>query len=123
LEAEGATLTGGTYKASNQGGFTGTGFADFGGNGSAVQWAVSVTAAGNYKLDVRYANGATTARPLSVIVNGALVGTLQCGPTGGWDKWATLSITTVLNAGSNTVKLVAGMATGGNVDWLQVSPA
>jgi hypothetical protein len=123
LEAEAATLTGGTYKASGNGGFTGTGYADFGGNGSAVQWAVVPAAAGNYKLDVRHANGATTARPLTVIVNGVSVGTLSGSPTGGWDKWVTLSITTALTAGTNTVRLVAGPATGGNVDSLSVTAA
>ncbi len=121
LQAEAAALSGGTVKATNHTGYTGTGFADYSGNGSAVQWTLNWSAAGQAKLDFRYANGGTANRPLTVSVNGVSVGTIACVPTGNWDTWKTVSLTVALKAGSNTIKAVAGAAGGGNVDALTVT--
>ncbi|HEV7301226.1 MAG TPA: carbohydrate-binding protein [Tepidisphaeraceae bacterium] len=123
LQAESAALSGGTVSAKNWVGYNGNGFADFAGNGSAVQWTVDRAAAGSAKLEFRYANGSTGNRPLTVIVNGTNVGTLSFGPTGSWATWSTVSLNTALQAGNNTVRLVAGSAGGPNVDQLIVSPA
>ena len=122
LQAETATLSGGTVKATNHAGYTGTGFADYAGNGSAVQWSLTWVAAGQAKLEFRYANGSTGNRPLTVQVNGVNAGTIACAPTGGWTKWNTVSLTITLKAGQNTIKAIAGAASGANVDSLTVSP-
>lgn len=121
LQAETATLTGGTARGTSHGGYTGTGFADYAGNGSAVQWTVNRDAAGGATLDFRYANGGTTNRPLTVFVNGVSIGTLAFAPTGSWTTWKTASITAALTGGTNTIKAVAGPATGANVDRLTIT--
>ena len=120
IEAETGTLTGGTAKASGNGGFTGTGFADFGGNGSAAQWGITRQGAGTVSIDFRYANGGTTDRPLTISVNGVVLGTFSFPATGSWTTWKTVSITANLVAGANTIKAVAGVATGANVDSLTI---
>lgn len=122
LQAEVATLSGGTAKASNHGGYTGSGFADYAGNGSVVRWTVNRAAAGSVKLDFRYANGATANRPLAVQINGSTVGTLSFPSTGSWSTWKTVSLTVSFKAGANTIKAVANSSNGGaNVDALTLS--
>ncbi len=124
LQAETATLSGGTVKATSHTGYTGTGFADYGNAGSAITWSTSRAASGNVRLDFRYANGSTTNRTLSIVVNGNTVGSITQAPTGSWTTWKTQSITVSLKAGSNTIKATATASVGGaNVDSLTIVKA
>lgn len=121
LQAETAALSGGTTKSSASAGYNGTGYADYAGNNSAVQWTatgVAATAASVGKLEFRYANGSTGNRPLTIFVNNVNVGTLPFAPTGAWNKWATVSLNTALPAGTVTIRAVAGTTGGANVDQL-----
>ena len=120
IEAETATLTGGTAKGSSNSGFTGTGYADFAGSGSAVKWTISRNAAGAASLEFRYANGGTTDRPLTISINDVVIGTLSFPTTGSWTTWKTVSIAANLITGVNSIKAVAGNATGANVDSLTI---
>ena len=89
--------------------------------GSAVQFSVSRSSAGSVKLTFRYANGSTTNRPTSIIVNGATVTSIPFGTTGTWDTWKTVSVTVSLKSGANTVRVQATSAPGGpNLDYLSV---
>ena len=121
LQAEDATMSGGTYRQTNHAGFTGSGFSDYGGSGSAAKFTLIRDAAGQATLTFRYSNGASIARRLSVLVNGISVGTLTCAPTGSWDVWADETLTVPLVAGTNVISAVAGPATGGNLDSVRVS--
>ena len=48
-------------------GYTGSGFADYQGNGTGyVEWTVNVPTAGTYSLNIRYGNGGTADRPMSI---------------------------------------------------------
>ncbi len=122
LEAESAALSGGTYRSASWAGYTGTGYADFGGQNSAAQFALNRASAGTANLVFRYANGAGN-RPLQIAVNGTVVGTLAFPGTGGWDKWATITLTGVsLPAGAVTIRALANTSAGGaNVDSLTIS--
>lgn len=120
LQAEDATLSGGTSRQSNHSGYTGTGFADYGNNGSAVQFTVNQATAGAATFSFRYANG-SSARPLTIIVNGATIGNISGVNTGSWDTWQNFTITANLIAGTNTIKAVAGAAGGGNLDSLTIA--
>ena len=85
---------------SNWAGFSGTGFCN-GTNavGAFAQFTVNASAAGTATLGFRFANGTTTARPASLIVNGgtdrvaavAESGTGEAGPVAvdgaGADRW------------------------------------
>ena len=120
IEAEAATVSGGTWVTTNHANYAGTGFADYGGDGSAVQWSVTRLAAGTVTLNFRYANGGATARPLTVYVNGLAVGSVTMPSTGSWDTWKVAAIGVTLSAGVNSIKAVAGPATGANVDSLTI---
>jgi hypothetical protein len=114
-------LTGDTLNA----GYSGAGYVDFGTTaGDYVQWSVTVPAAGSYKLDIQYANGGGTNRPLAFSVNGTvLAAQLAFGATAGWTTWVPLAQTVTLAAGANTVRLAipTGLATGPNLDFLRVT--
>jgi pectate disaccharide-lyase len=108
---------------SNHTGYTGTGFCN--GNsavGAHVQFAVTAAAAGTATLRLRFANGTTSARPASLIVNGSAVQTPSFEGTGAWNTWATKSLTVSLNAGSNTIQFSPTTSAGlPNVDHLEVA--
>jgi hypothetical protein len=122
LQGEGGLLSGGTVLAKNHTGYLGTGFADFGGKNSAVQWTLNVASAGTFKFDFRYANSGSGNRSCTLQINGVNVGTIAFAKTGSWTKWLVTSINANLNAGSNTLKLVAGSAGGPNLDQVVISP-
>jgi hypothetical protein len=122
LQAEAATLAGGTVVNAANKGYAGSGYADFGGAGSSAQFAVTRTAAGTASLTIRYANGSTANRPYNVMVNGSNVGQFLAAPTGGGNVWKTDLLTNVsLNSGANTIRLVA-VGAGADLDQLTVTP-
>lgn len=104
------------------------GYADFGStNADFISFAFNVPSdsAGEALLRFRYANGATTDRPLQVEVNGTIV-TVQSfvptavAPTDGWTVWSFVEIPVTLAAGQNTVTLRSVANTGPNIDQLEV---
>ncbi len=123
VQGEDGVRSGGTAFQNNHTGFTGIGFADYAGTGSAVEWSVNWNVASNAKLDFRYCNGSTANRPLTIYINGVSAGTVACIPTGNWDTWAAVSLTVALKTGTNTIKAVASASVGGgNLDQVTISP-
>jgi hypothetical protein len=107
---------------SNHAGYSGSGFCN-GTNalGAYSELTVNAAAAGTATLGVRFANGASGARPASLVVNGSTVSTVSFESTGTWTAWSTKTLTAALNAGSNTVRLVPTTAVGlPNVDAIDV---
>jgi len=121
-QAESRTGQSGCTQAANFAGYTGSGFMDFGGNGTWIEWNnISAPEAGRYALRVRYANGAAANRAAAVLVNGQSIGSIPFAVTGGWDKWSTGSIDVSLARGNNTIRVLANTSTGGpNVDRMDV---
>jgi hypothetical protein len=122
-EAENATISQGVV-ASNHLNFSGTGFVDYNNvAGSYVQWTVNASSAGTATLAIRFANGSTASRPMTITVNGTAVATgLDFPATGSWDTWQTKSVSATVNSGNNTVRATATGSTGGpNVDFLDFS--
>ncbi len=107
---------------SDHAGFTGTGFCNTtNATGAYEQWTVSAVTAGSATLSIRYANGTTTNRPMTVTVNGNSPVTVNFPGTGAWTTWATANVTVNLAAGTNTVRATSTTANGGpNLDWLEV---
>ncbi|GAA4720597.1 hypothetical protein Prum_006670 [Phytohabitans rumicis] len=107
---------------SNHAGFSGSGFCN--GNaavGAYAQFTVNASTAGTATLGVRFANGASGARPANLVVNGSTVATVSYETTGAWTTWSTKSLTVSLNAGSNTIRLDPTTAVGlPNIDSLDV---
>jgi hypothetical protein len=80
---------------------------------------------GSVKLQVRYANGYTSTRSLSLYVNGANVKQMSFPATGSWNAFATLETTISLNAGTgNTVTLQRNSAdvAAADIDYIQIAP-
>jgi hypothetical protein len=118
-EAEDAKLSG-CQKADNQKRFQGTGFVDFGGAGSSVEWDnILADSAGQYKLTFRYA-AAGGARPCDVLVNGEKAGRVKFAATKGWSDWNTVDMKVTFKKGGNFVKVVA-VGKGPNLDALAVN--
>ncbi|MFI7134281.1 cellulase family glycosylhydrolase [Nonomuraea sp. NPDC050153] len=117
-EAENATVSQGVVE-SNHAGYSGTGFVNYDNTtGSYVEFAVDAATAGPATLTLRYANGTTTNRPMTIAVNGTATAKDFPG-TGAWTTWQEATVTTTLNAGTNTVRATATTANGGpNLDRL-----
>ncbi|MEV0384714.1 cellulase family glycosylhydrolase [Nonomuraea sp. NPDC050643] len=117
-EAENATVSQGAVE-SNHAGYSGSGFVNYDNiTGSYVEFAIDAATAGQATLTLRYANGTTTNRPMSIAVNGA-TSTRDFPGTGAWTTWQEATLTTTLNAGVNTVRATATTANGGpNLDRL-----
>ena len=121
LQAEAATLGGGTVANTTNRGFTGSGYADFGGAGSFAQFAVNRASAGNASIAIRYANGSSSNRPYRVLVNGIDVGQMVCPPTGSGSTWSTQTLGDVtLSSGVNTIRFVA-VGAGADLDRLIIN--
>ncbi|HCT80924.1 MAG TPA: carbohydrate-binding protein [Micromonosporaceae bacterium] len=113
-QAESCTISQGVVE-SNHAGFTGTGFVN-GDNviGSYVECSVTgpVTS-----VAVRYANGTTTNRPMTV--NGA---TVNFPGTGAWSTWNTVNVPLSLSAGTHLIRLTSTTVNGGpNLDRVTIS--
>jgi glucose/arabinose dehydrogenase len=107
---------------SDHAGFTGTGFCNTNNAvGAYVEWTVPASAATDVSASIRYANGTTTNRPMTVAVNGSTVTTPTFAGTGAWETWRDATFTVHLNAGTNTIRATSTTANGGpNVDRLTV---
>ncbi len=113
-QAESCVISQGVVE-SNHAGFTGTGFVN-GDNivGSYVECSVTgpVTS-----VAIRYANGTTANRPMSV--NGVAV---DFPGTGAWTTWNTVTVPLTLPAGTHLIRLTSTTANGGpNLDRLSVT--
>jgi Carbohydrate binding module (family 35)/Subtilase family len=122
FEAENAQLSQATV-ATNHTGFTGTGFVDYANvAGSFVEWTASRSKAGSARLTIRYANGTTANRPMTISVNGGAPMTVNFPSTGSWNTWGTAMLTVNLPAGTDRIRATATVAAGGpNVDWLEIA--
>ncbi|MEX3105201.1 MULTISPECIES: CBM35 domain-containing protein [unclassified Streptomyces] len=104
-------------------GFSGSGFCN-GTNSTSgyAQFTVNAAVAGTATLNVRFANGASAARPASLAVNGTTVQTPSFEATGAWTTWVTKTLTVTLNAGSNTIRLTPTTSEGlPNVDYAEAT--
>ncbi|WP_157546048.1 carbohydrate-binding protein [Hamadaea tsunoensis] len=118
-QAEDATISQGAVE-SDHAGFTGSGYVDTDNiSGAYVQF----TAVGQATaIAIRYANGTTVDRPMTLTVDGTSLGTVSLPPTGAWTTWATTTKTVSLPAGTHTVRLTATTANGGpNLDKITLS--
>jgi exo-1,4-beta-D-glucosaminidase len=120
-QAEDATISQGAAE-SNHDGYTGTGFVNYDYlTGSYVEWTVNAPVAGPVTLELRYANGTTVNRPMSITVNGGAAVTRDFNATGNWDTWQTSTLTVTLAQGVNKIRATATTANGGpNVDRISI---
>jgi pectate lyase len=109
---------------SDHAGFSGSGFCNSrNATGAFAQFTVSGGAGGSASVGVRFANGTTSSRGVSVAVNGSTVQSVSFEGTGAWTNWVTKPLTVQANSGNNTIRFTA-TGSGGlpNIDFLQVTP-
>lgn len=123
-EAENASLSGNAKLATNHTGYTGTGFIDgLWVSGSTVDFSVNVETAASYDVKLRYANGNSDSKTLSLYLNGSKLKQISLPPTGNWDTWSEKLETLNLNKGTNiiTYKYDTGDTANINIDSIHLN--
>jgi hypothetical protein len=114
LQAELACTANGILNESTNAGFTGSGYLNLDNvAGSAASWVVNSTAIQTATIAIRYANGGTTSRNMSLQVNGTTqVASIAFPTTAAWTTWQTTTVSVNLVAGRNTFILTSLTADG-----------
>ena len=89
-----------------------------------VTWSIESPDGGEYTLEIRYANGGTTARSGELFVNEGTNGTFDVAlpPAGDWTEWRTALLDVDLVPGENLLVLRAVSDDGlANIDSLKVT--
>jgi hypothetical protein len=122
IEAESAFLSGPIIGA-DESGFLGTGFIDYqNASDDFLEWTANVPAAGNYALEIRYANADSRSRPLAIAVDGAVANAgLSFPPTGSWGAWSAVRMTLTLPKGQVRIRATAIGSSGPNLDRLKLN--
>lgn len=105
-------------------GYTGTGFVDFVNQpGGYIHWNVNASQRGVYQIQFRYSNNGTDSRPANIIVNDQIVTpSLSFPSTGDWTVWTYTGTSALLNAGNNTIRILAtGNEGGANIDHIKIT--
>ncbi|HWK63935.1 MAG TPA: carbohydrate-binding protein [Rhizobiaceae bacterium] len=110
-------------------GYEGTGYMDMGNDiGDKASFTIDAPEAGTYQLTIRYANGGTTDRPMTLTVGSttqtiAFASTAPVGATTdvAWSTWGEFTIDIELAAGTNTISFTNTIANGPNIDNVTVS--
>jgi hypothetical protein len=121
-EAELAARGGGVVVSTQHPGYTGSGFADYAGNGTGyVEWTLNSVTPGTHTLTFRYGNGGGTDRPMSISVNGTVVNaSLSFPSTSTWTNWTLASINVTLPGGTVRIRATE-KPNGPNVDSLRAT--
>lgn len=120
LEAELAELRNAVV-ATNHTGYTGKGFVNFINDaGDFIEWTLNKSSAGIVDIYFRYANDKNDSRPVELMINGVVVAdSLEFPKTGTWDDWKDLLFSTVLQQGTNKIRLTTIGRDGANIDHLR----
>lgn len=92
---------------------------------SSVQFTVNAPVAGNYNLNIGYANGTTAPSTQELIVNNQVRTTLQYPTTDGWLSQGnshTIQTQISLKAGTNILKFNKGKVGYAELDYIQLQP-
>jgi hypothetical protein len=95
-------------------GFTGSGYVNpDNAAGPFLNWYVEAPTAGIATLDIRYANGSSSARQGHLTASSGVVNpSLSFPPTGAWTSWSTVRVSVPFNAGGNDLNLQGINAAG-----------
>ena len=118
-QAETGKMSGAALESTNEG-YHAEGYVNFDKGGSVVV-GVKVDVAGEYKVEMDYANGSSEDRCLAVSA-GADPVTVAFEKTGAWDVWKTQSFSISLAAGDNSLKFATlADKDGPNLDQFDVT--
>ncbi len=116
-EAENAALSGSAAKDAEHPNYTGTGFVKgFTSIGAAAGFSVNVEDAASYDVKLRYSNGNTDSKTLSLYLNGSKVKQISLSKTGSWSAWSEELETLSLNAGNNVIEYKYDSGDSGKVN-------
>lgn len=124
LQAETACSADGILNENTNAGFHGTGYVNLDNAlNTKASWAISAAAAENVSMTIRFANGTTANRSMSVSVNGTTeVATVNFPGTGAWTTWSTAEVQIAVSQGNNVITLTSLTANGApNIDELTFS--
>jgi hypothetical protein len=122
-EAEDATLSGGAVARNDHNDYSGTGFvAGMSAADASITVHVNgVPKAGDYALQVRYANASDTPARIVATPAGGAAASGDLGLTSGWDAWDATSIPVHLAAGDDEIAVACPSGCDANVDTLAVT--
>ncbi|RXK85516.1 glycoside hydrolase family 98 domain-containing protein [Filimonas effusa] len=106
---------------SNNGGYTGAGFANTdNAAGNGINWKVNFASTGTKSFTFRYASIDT--RAANLLINGTVVAANVSFPsTGSWTNWSTVTVYTSFTSGIRDIRLEATGTSGlPNVDYMEV---
>ena len=120
-QLETASLGGGTVSESTNGGYIGSGYANFPATGGFAQVNnADGRGGGSHAIRIRYALGATASRTGRVLVNG-VAQNITFNPTGAWTTWATQNVTFTFNNGTvNTIRFETNGQDLANIDQVEI---
>jgi hypothetical protein len=120
-QLETASLGGGTVSESTNGGYVGSGYANFSATGGFAQVNnADGLGGGSHAIRIRYALGATASRTGRVLVNG-VAQNITFNPTGAWTTWATQNVTFTFNNGTvNTIRFESNGQDLANIDQVEI---
>ena len=108
--------------------YSGTGYYAMTGNGDWVQWTITVNEAGVYPLSFRFAltrwqfDNRGGNQQMDLYVNGAKIDTVHILLTVNWGDWKYTELKdATLNKGSNAIKLLVVIGSGGSfIDHMRI---
>ncbi len=120
-QLESASLGGGTVSESTNGGFIGSGYANFPATGGFAQINnVDGRGGGSHTVRIRFALGVTASRTGRLLVNG-VAQNITFNPTGAWTTWVTQNVAVTLNNGTvNTIRFESNGQDLANVDQVEI---
>jgi rhamnogalacturonan endolyase len=120
-QLEAASLGGGTVSESTNGGFIGSGYANFSATGGFAQINnVDGRGGGSHSVRIRFALGVTAGRTGRLLVNG-VAQNITFNPTGAWTTWVTQNVAVTLNNGTvNTIRFESNGQDLANVDQVEI---
>ena len=119
-QAESYSAISGCSVATDNSGYTGAGYVDYGGTGTYAEWNnINCNINGTKTITFTYANGGSTDRPCAITVNGNPAGNVSFSTTGSWTTWVTATINVTMNSGNNTLRITAN-SSGPNIDKFNV---
>ncbi len=123
---ESAALSGNVVISQAHPNYNGAGYAsNFWNVGDAVGFQVTLTQAGDYDVSLRFLNGRTGSRTLSLYVNGRRAVQTSLPPQADWNTWGYKAERLNLNAGTNRIEYKMDVNDSGdvNINQIQVTTA
>ena len=120
IEAETACATDGESNEDKNAGFSGTGYVNTDNElGTAISWMIHSDSGQTVELELRFANGSSSARPGMIYVNDVVGNSTTFSPTSSWENWTSEKVNIELNKGLNKIDIVATTSNGlANLDYL-----